>query len=338
PRKAASAHESALGLLRVRRALDHVVRQRSGRGRCPRAEPARRLRAALLDDDCLQPRGACRAACADAATDHLRLRCRVVQRPGGDVAGAIPDHRAVARPQVPPISVGHISATAGRDHHHRGNLRGDDAALHAVRQARTGDFALGMACWGGAFRPGPATDGGSRHTAETGHALMTPIYALFDDGQAAQRAVDRVRAAGVPEGGILGLSSRPLERFIRSRPDRAARQWLIAAVGGVIGLAFGTALTTLTQTAWPLSTGNMPIITWWANLIIMFEMTMLGAIVATVGTLLVLAGLGRSRGVSAPAVPAGQILVGVERPTAEQVGHLQRALRGSGSGPIKRLD
>ena len=109
-------------------------------------------------------------------------------------------------------------------------------------------------------------------------------------------------------------------------------------MGGLIGLAFGTALTTLTQTAWPLSTGNMPIITWWANLVIMFEMTMLGAIVATVGALLVLAGLGRSRGLSDPAVTAGQVLVGVERPTPEQVGQLQRALRGPLSIPIKGLD
>jgi hypothetical protein len=167
---------------------------------------------------------------------------------------------------------------------------------------------------------------------------MTAIYALFDDGQAAERAVERVRAAGVPEGDILVLSNRPLEKSIGRRPERSARQWLVAAVGGLIGLAFGTALTTLTQTAWPLSTGNMPIITWWANLVIMFEMTMLGAIVATVGALLVLAGLGRSRGLSDPAVTAGQVLVGVERPTPEQVGQLQRALRGPLSIPIKGLD
>src|SRR6516165_1788355 len=84
---------------------------------------------------------------------------------------------------------------------------------------------------------------------------MTAIYALFDDGQAAERAVERVRAAGVPEGDILVLSNRPLEKSIGRRPERSARQWLVAAVGGLIGLAFGTALTTLTQTAWPLSTG-----------------------------------------------------------------------------------
>ena len=34
-------------------------------------------------------------------------------------------------------------------------------------------------------------------------------------------------------------------------------------------------------------TGNMPIVAWWPNLIVMFELTMLGAILATVITLFV---------------------------------------------------
>ena len=43
-----------------------------------------------------------------------------------------------------------------------------------------------------------------------------------------------------------------------------------------------TWLTRMTELAWPLPTGDMPIVAWWPNLIIMFEMTMLGAILATV--------------------------------------------------------
>ena len=52
---------------------------------------------------------------------------------------------------------------------------------------------------------------------------MTAIYALFDDGQAAERAVERVRAAGVPEGDILVLSNRPLEKSIGRRPERSQK-------------------------------------------------------------------------------------------------------------------
>jgi hypothetical protein len=42
-----------------------------------------------------------------------------------------------------------------------------------------------------------------------------------------------------------------------------------------VGLIFATWLTRMTELAWPLQTGNMPIVAWWPNLIIMFELTML---------------------------------------------------------------
>ena len=41
------------------------------------------------------------------------------------------------------------------------------------------------------------------------------------------------------------------------------------------------------QMSWPLKTAGMPIVSNWTNLIIIFEMTMLSAILATVVTLLV---------------------------------------------------
>ena len=66
---------------------------------------------------------------------------------------------------------------------------------------------------------------------------------------------------------------------------------------------------------WPLPTGGMPIVAWWPNLIIVFELTMLFALVATVITLLVTAGLPRRvPALYDPAVSDGRILVGVENP------------------------
>ena len=43
----------------------------------------------------------------------------------------------------------------------------------------------------------------------------------------------------------------------------------------------------MTELAWPLQTGNMPIVAWWPNLIVIFELTMLGAILATAITLFI---------------------------------------------------
>jgi hypothetical protein len=60
----------------------------------------------------------------------------------------------------------------------------------------------------------------------------------------------------------------------------------------------------------------------------MFEMTMLGAILATVITLIVTAGLGRRRPVLYdPEVTNGKILVGVENPKEASIPDVQRALQ-----------
>src|SRR5262245_62909150 len=106
----------------------------------------------------------------------------------------------------------------------------------------------------------------------------------------------------------------------------------IAAAGGILGLAFSTWLTRLTELAWPLNTGNMPIVAWWPNLIVMFELTMLGGILAAVVTLLVTARLVRRRpALYDPAVSDGRILVGVEDPRDGAA--VERALAG---GEVKR--
>ena len=95
-------------------------------------------------------------------------------------------------------------------------------------------------------------------------------------------------------------------------------------------------LTRMTELAWPLPTGNMPIVSWWPNLIVIFELTMLGAILATVATLLVTGGLVRRRPVLYdPQVNEGKILVGVQNPS--RVEDVERALTAAGSPQIKRI-
>jgi len=64
----------------------------------------------------------------------------------------------------------------------------------------------------------------------------------------------------------------------------------------------------------------------WPNLIILFELTMLGAIVATVAALVVTARLGRHLGLYDREVSDGKILVGIERPPDSAITELQTAL------------
>jgi MFS family permease len=162
---------------------------------------------------------------------------------------------------------------------------------------------------------------------------MSAVYGLYPTADAAQRAVNNLRAAGVAEAQITIISSEPFEEHEFAQRDRATAMGWIALGGAILGLLFATWLTRMTELAWPLQTGNMPIVAWWPNLIVMFELTMLGGIIAAVATLLVTAMLVRRRpAFYDPAVSDGRILVGVEEPADGAI--VERALSG---GEIRRL-
>ena len=145
-------------------------------------------------------------------------------------------------------------------------------------------------------------------------ARSSAVYGLYADGQSAQQAVNRLRAAGLPDRDITILSAQPMEDFEFGHIDKASWMWWIACAGG------------------------LPIYAWWPNLIIIFELTMLGAILATVTSLVVTAGLGRGRGkLYDPEVTDGSILVGVENPAADRVAELQKALESAPGARIKTL-
>jgi hypothetical protein len=166
-------------------------------------------------------------------------------------------------------------------------------------------------------------------------AAVKAIYGLYPDPDSAQHAVDELRKGGVPDGSITVISSQPHEEYEFSH--RFKQTWLfwIAAGGGVAGLATGLALTLITETSWPLVTGGMPIVSWWPNFIIMFELTMLGAILATVVSLFVTTGLPTTESrVYDPEVSQGKILVAVEGPADDAL--VERTLKASGVTEVKR--
>jgi len=163
------------------------------------------------------------------------------------------------------------------------------------------------------------------------------VYALYPDPDSAHRAVQGLRAAGVADTEITVISGEPIENHELGHRDRSTWMWWIASAGGLTGLTFGTWLTWMTETAWPLPTGNMPIVSWWPNLIVMFELTMLGGILASVVTLLVTAGLPTFRAkLYDPEVTNGKILVGVENPQPASLSAIERALVVGGAD-VKRF-
>jgi len=163
------------------------------------------------------------------------------------------------------------------------------------------------------------------------------VYALYTDGRSAQQAVNRVRAAGFADHQITVLSAQPMEDYEFGQVDKATWMWRIACVGGLVAMATAFGLTWLTETSWPINVGGLPTFAWWPNLIIIFELTMLGAILATVMTLVVTARLGRSSTLYDPEVSDGKILVGVENPPDSAVRELETALGAVAEVQVKTI-
>ncbi|HUR33606.1 MAG TPA: quinol:electron acceptor oxidoreductase subunit ActD [Vicinamibacterales bacterium] len=167
---------------------------------------------------------------------------------------------------------------------------------------------------------------------------MKSVYALYTSGDAAQRAVNSLRSAGYGDNDITVISAAPMEEFEFSHIGRESFQWYIACGGALLGFLASTWLTTFGENAWPISVGNMPIVAWYPNLIVVFEMTMAGAIISTVITLVVTAGLARRMPkLYDPEVTAGKILVGIASPRDESGADVERALRAAPGGQLKTV-
>jgi hypothetical protein len=167
---------------------------------------------------------------------------------------------------------------------------------------------------------------------------MTAIYGLYASPDDAQRAFDKLKAAGISEHDIVIMSSEPLEEYEFGSRDRQTVMPWIAVLGAAVGLAAAYFLTSLTQQAWAINTGGMPIVTNWTNIIIVFELTMLGAVFATVLTLMRTARLpGRLPKFYDPEISRGKILVGLADADGSRSETIQGALRSSNATEVKTI-
>ncbi len=165
---------------------------------------------------------------------------------------------------------------------------------------------------------------------------MTAIYGLYANPDAAQRAVNALRAQGVADADIAVMSSEPLAGYEFAERDRSSPMRWIAAGGGVLGCLGGIALTSLTQLDSPLITGSMPVVSMWTNLVVIFELTMLSAILATVITMVATAGFSlKTPRFYDPEVSEGKILVGVADAADDRLADLEGILANGGT--VKRL-
>jgi hypothetical protein len=175
-----------------------------------------------------------------------------------------------------------------------------------------------------------------KQEAQARRTDMKAVYALYSTPESASRAVDALKTAGLTDAEITVLSSEPLEEYKFAQRDRATWMPWLAVAGAIAGLSVALLLVSFAQRAWPINTGGMPITSGWANMVVLFELTMLGAVLATTATLLASARLPRRLpALYDPAISEGKILIGVERP--RNAAAVERALREGGRGVFKTL-
>ena len=121
----------------------------------------------------------------------------------------------------------------------------------------------------------------------------------FREKESAAAAIRSLRASGIEAADLDVFSEEPVE-FPRGVLDRSSRMSLASVSGAILFGLLATAFIWWAQHNYRLVTGGMPIFSFWATGVITYEMTMLGAIVATFGWFLWESGLIRKRDRSAP--------------------------------------
>lgn len=169
---------------------------------------------------------------------------------------------------------------------------------------------------------------------------MSALYGLYPAADSAQRAVDALRKASAElrfdPRHIVVVSQEPLENFAYAEEHAKSPMYWLAVLGGLLGGTTGYLLTSITQRSYPLPTGGMPLTPPWTNGIIVYEMTMLGAIIFTLATLLVSAHLPTfKKPLNDPEIWKGQILVGLTDPPENSRRELESRLTQAGALAVK---
>lgn len=140
----------------------------------------------------------------------------------------------------------------------------------------------------------------------------------FREKEPVVHTIRQLRDAGIDSSALDLFSAEPVElaRGVLDRPSRMSLVAVSAAVG--TGL-LATAFIRYTQHDYKLVTGGMPLFSFWATGVITYELTMLGAIVATFGWFLRESGLIRRREKDAPVphVDPGVICLRVRCPAGQ---------------------
>jgi hypothetical protein len=107
------------------------------------------------------------------------------------------------------------------------------------------------------------------------------LLALFDDIDPAAEAIDKLRELGVEENQINCISGIPVLESMLGRPHQKSNVPRLAAGGAVAGLLVGIFLAYITSNMYPIYVGGQPLAPAGPSIIVLFEMIMLGMLIAT---------------------------------------------------------
>jgi hypothetical protein len=150
-------------------------------------------------------------------------------------------------------------------------------------------------------------------------------------------AIEQLKASGYGPDDLTVFSDEPVE-FPQGVLDRKSHMSLVAVSGAATFFVLAVAFVYFTQYNYPLVTGGMPIFSFWPTGVIFYEMTMLGAILTTLGWFIWESGLlRRDKSVPVPAIEPETICLRV-RCAAEQFETVAAVLENAGAKNVAKLE
>ncbi len=166
--------------------------------------------------------------------------------------------------------------------------------------------------------------------------MSKSVLGLYNDANQAADAMDALKGAGFELGTFDVLTGTPYPEGAFGEHVPQHRLFRFPAFGAIIGFTLAVFLTTATQIAYPLVTGGKPILSLFAMLVILYEMSMLSAVISTVVGIVIESRLPNvNPGIYDTRITEG--LIGVVITTDDdQVDTAIDALNGAGAMEIKQ--
>ncbi len=164
----------------------------------------------------------------------------------------------------------------------------------------------------------------------------TKLMGLFQEPEQVAAAMTQLKDDGFPTEDLDVYSGSPFPEGSFGEHEPETRLFMFPLVGALVGFAIGLLWTAGTQISYPLVTGGKPLLSIPPMTVIMYENTMLGAIIFTVLGVLFESRLPRRKlGLYDERITEGHIGVIVACPE-ERASRAESLLMGAGAEEIKR--